>query len=936
MSRSENNSENHLNTAMDPSTRLYPVIRFLLLMAVILGFSPTSHAGRVENIKDPVTGETRTIIHVTVFQLPDPSRIDAATRADAAAVREFTRRFPEIFAERYRDRYQNNPERYGRFNWDDVEIRLHSFSGLRVEGVEEDLLAIAGGVAPDVLYVNFRKSDTYIQEGFLYPLDKPEDRYLTGMTQEEIDFRVHEKIWPVIRRRGPDGRTHVWAMPYGGALGKVLLYRKDLFDEAGLEYPDKHWTWDDLYHACRVLTDPARGQYGLALGRGKHESWYWVTFLWSAGGEVMTYDEAQDEWRVVFDTPEAAVALDFYTRLSAEPWMDATGRQRYGYAHKDAREGFVKWERGEIGMMFAYVDEKLFSTINPDITGMAPVPMGPTGERGAELNSRMMGLFSEIGHPAVRDAAWEYIRFFDSEDAVRIKTRVMVEGGLGRFINPRYLELFGYSEVIRLAPRGWAETFEIAIDTGRPEPYGRHSNIAYDIMTVPIQQAERMMVQGDLPENDEERLAILQGLLDRAGNRAREEMLGVLEPGEQQMRRQTAWAVLALLVVVFTWMIRRVIRTFTPTDVLGERKPAWDFQRYALSYVLILPALLTILVWQYVPLGRGSVMAFQEYRILGGSEWVWVDNFGNVLWNREWWFSVWNAIRYSLLVIGLTFLPPIALAILLQEVPRGRILFRTLFYLPAVITGLVVILLWKSFYEPTERGVLNAILMHIPAAAYLAAGAILLAVSLSFFRRLMFHGSRLPAFLFLLAGIILFYTCAMLARPMLLAEGVPWWQRLWMTLPEPYRWLDDPNTAMFACVLPLVWAGVGPGCLIYLAALKGISDEYYEAADIDGATFVDKILFIIFPIIKPLVIINFVGVFIGSWYGASDNILAMTGGAAQTEVAGLHIFYRAFIFLQFGPAVAMAWILGLMLIGFTVYQLRILSRLEFRTTGDKN
>jgi multiple sugar transport system permease protein len=133
----------------------------------------------------------------------------------------------------------------------------------------------------------------------------------------------------------------------------------------------------------------------------------------------------------------------------------------------------------------------------------------------------------------------------------------------------------------------------------------------------------------------------------------------------------------------------------------------------------------------------------------------------------------------------------------------------------------------------------------------------------------------------------------------------------------------------------MVWAGMGPGCLIYLAALKGIPDDYYEAADMDGATFIDKILFIIFPMLKPLLIINFIGAFIHSWYGAEGNILVMTGGAANTEVAGLHIWYKAFTFLQFGPATAMAWMLGFMLIGFTVYQLRILARVEFRTTGEK-
>ena len=72
-----------------------------------------------------------------------------------------------------------------------------------------------------------------------------------------------------MRRRGPGGTTHVWALPYGGALGKVLLYRKDLLDEKGVAYPDNEWTWDDLLDACRRVSDPARGiiSYPAALAQ---------------------------------------------------------------------------------------------------------------------------------------------------------------------------------------------------------------------------------------------------------------------------------------------------------------------------------------------------------------------------------------------------------------------------------------------------------------------------------------------------------------------------------------------------------------------------------------------------------------------------------------------------------------------------------------------
>ncbi len=83
-----------------------------------------------------------------VFELPDSRKTDAYTKANAAVVAAFKEKFPEI--------------------------ELRTFSGIRIEGMDMDsgpLLAIAGGVAPDILYVNFRQSDTYIQNNLLYPLD---------------------------------------------------------------------------------------------------------------------------------------------------------------------------------------------------------------------------------------------------------------------------------------------------------------------------------------------------------------------------------------------------------------------------------------------------------------------------------------------------------------------------------------------------------------------------------------------------------------------------------------------------------------------------------------------------------------------------------------------------------------------------------------------
>jgi len=941
---------------------LWPSVLVGLLLAV-----SSASAGRVED------ADGKTIIHVTVQLLPDPSDTSTANRAELAGIREFVRRFPKIFAAKYRDKYKADPEKYGRHNWDNVEVRLHAFSGIKVEGVEYDLLAIAGGTAPDVIYVNFRRCYNYTQQSFLYPLDRPEDGYMGnlsgatvdssgihradggasggGITDEELNFRIHPKIWPVIHRKGPDGEKHVWAMPYGGALGKVLLYRRDLFDEHGIDYPDKDWTWEKMLAAAKKMTDPKRGTYGIFLRRSMHEAFYWITWLWSAGGDVMVQDEETGEWLCVFDSIEAARALEFYTRLSEEKWTDADGKMRRGYSTKDVADLGGKWERGEIGMTMTYIDEKLFQkNVNPEVTGMAPVPLGPPDEngkriRGGELNSRMLGLFSKIKHPAVRDAAWEYLKWYDCKEAQRIKTRIMVEGGLGPFVNPKYLRMFGYPEIERLSPKGWSETFEIAIETSKPEPYGKNSNLAYELMTKPIHKADDMALNDELPwgeENKEERIRILHGVLKEACAKANEEMMGIIPPAERRKRRVVACIVLAAIAVSFGFGFRRILKTFQPPDLGVGRRRKWAFRKYAWAYVLLFPAVASVLLWRYVPLARGSVMAFQDYKIIRESVWVGVDNFGNLLFDPEWWMAVYNALRYSFLVMFLTFLPPIILAILLQEVPRGRLLFRTIYYLPAVITGVVTILLWKQFYGQEEHGALNSVVLKVPAIGFIGLGLLALVIAILFARRLLRHDMPLAAAGFLAAGLLILSVFANIAAPILFPAGESFMAglvriplRLFDTLPEPFRWLGNSKTAMFSCVLPMVWAGMGPGCLIYLAALKGVADDYYEAADIDGATFIDKILFVIFPILRPLVIINFVGVFITSWYGATGNILVMTGGTSKTETAGLHIWYKAFTYLKFGPATAGAWLLGFMLIGFTVYQLRILSRVEFRATGAK-
>ena len=928
-------------------------LSFFILNSSFFIVPPPASAGWLE----PTASNL--VLNLTLFDLPDATRTDPSTRAELAVQRAFLAQAPDLL----RARQAADPTRYGALDLSTLSLRLHRFSGIKVEGIESTLLAIAGNVAPDVLYVNFRQSDTYIRQGFLHPLDLPEDPYFSALPPDEITRRIHPKIEPVIRRPGPDGIPRVWAMPGGPPLGRVVLYRRDLFEAARIPLPTPDWTWNDFASACHKVADPARGIYALGLSRGKHESYLWLPFLWGAGGEALAFDEKENRWRAVFDTPQAADALDFYIRLTTEPWTDSAGRPRRGYVIKDTAESSLKWRRGQLAMVFSYIDEKLFATLNPDLTGMAPMPIGPA-TRGTEINSRMMGIFAGVTNPLIRDAAWEYIRFQNSTQASAIRVRHLVEGGFGRFLPPDLLRAHGYESIAATIPDEWRDCLSIALADGRPEPYGQNANVIYDILTTPIRQAEELSLSGQLSTDPEKRRAQLLALLVQAREKADADMLGIVPPPELAKRRAAALGLLLLLAASIGYALRQMVRMFLPSQhriqnsefriqntnqnhsdilhssffILNSLRKHWA------ALLLLLPAALTILLWAYVPLARGAAMAFYDYHIFGASTWVFLDNFANLLWDSDWWQALLTSARYSFLVISMTFLPPVLLAILLQEVPRGKILFRLIFYLPASITGLVVILLWKTFYEPSEAGLVNRLVMQIPAAAWMLLSLAAIALALHLARRLLTHSLWKPALFVMAAGLLL--AAAPLGPLREIMRSLPpdglssfykdwiFWKPLWATLPEPVRWLDDSRTALFSCVLPMLWAGMGPGCLIYLAALKGIPDDLYEAADIDGASFTDKVLFIVFPTLRPLLIINFVGVFIASWQ-AEANILAMTAGAARTEVAGLHIFYKAFIFLRLGPATAAAWMLACMLIGFTLYQLRILSRVEFRANREE-
>ena len=578
-------------------------------------------------------------------------------------------------------------------------------------------------------------------------------------------------------------------------------------------------------------------------------------------------DPETGEWYASFNDEGAIRAADFWLKLVSAPWIHpVTGKKLRGIGLFNG-ENWSKWYRGEIGMILLTANDILMNyntwmnTLNYDEVGIARIPASPLGKSTTELYLRLMGIISTTADAQVRDAAWKYIRFVGSNEGRRVSVDTYVQNNFARYVMPELLQEYGYGEYVDEVPAEWAEAVRYSFAHSVPDPHGKNTQHIYPMMSSPVLKA----MNEDLGSNPDEsyRLARLKELFDEAVVVANERMMGIIPPDQVFTRKLVAFIIASLIFIMFIILFIYIWRVFTPRRLEGSTARG-HFRKFRFAYFLLTPAVLGVLVFNYYPLLRGALMAFQEYKVLGESEFIGLTNFALVFYDRAFWMSIVIAGYYTLLFILVVFIPPIFLAVLLTEIPLGKVALRVIYYLPAVISGIVMMLMWRIFFDPTADGILNQVLV--------------------------FFGF------------------------------------------EPLQWLGSKSTAMVSVMIPQGWAGIGPGCLIYLAALKTVPDELYEAVAIDGGGFFNRLRFVTLPSIRALIFIQLIFAVIGA-FQASDAVLVMTAGGPDnaTMTVGLEIFFNAYMFQRFGVATSMAWILGFLLMGLTMFQMRRLSRMTFTT-----
>ena len=132
-------------------------------------------------------------------------------------------------------------------------------------------------------------------------------------------------------------------------------------------------------------------------------------------------------------------------------------------------------------------------------------------------------------------------------------------------------------------------------------------------------------------------------------------------------------------------------------------------------------------------------------------------------------------------------------------------------------------------------------------------------------------------------------------------------------------WIASPDTSLLTLVLLRVWQ-VGAPMVIVLAGLRQIPGDVLEAAEVDGAGRVRRFLHITLPLLSPIVFFNLVLQIIGAFQAFTPAFIVSGGSGGPSDSTlfyTLYLYQKAFGSFEMGYAAAMAWVLLLIIAGFT-------------------
>ena len=325
----------------------------------------------------------------------------------------------------------------------------------------------------------------------------------------------------------------------------------------------------------------------------------------------------------------------------------------------------------------------------------------------------------------------------------------------------------------------------------------------------------------------------------------------------------------------------------------GERLWGWIFMSPALVMLcvfLIGPILLALYVSFTEWNGQGGPFSDQARRV--GFENYYELLVDDGLTRKNFVSSIRNNFYFVLVVVPIQTALALFLALIVnQKRLRGKGFFRTAFYMPSLSSSIAIGFIFLFLFQ--RDGAINAILSAFGAGD----------------RQWFNNGDgTLHAF----AGLV-----GIDDPPGFLADhgvlGMDWWD-----------WLSGPSWTMVVIIVLVIWTTSGTFMLMFLSGLQAVPEDVHEAAAIDGATRRQTLRHVTLPLLKKHVILVVTLGLIGTWQ-VFDQLYVLSEGTGETMTPAYLTYVTGLEENRFGRASAMAFLVFLIILVFTVFQ-RVVTR----------
>lgn len=690
----------------------------------------------------------------------------------------------------------------------------------------------AAGDPPDVFYLGYEKAadiaskDLLVDLGALIEQDKA-----AGVPTVNLDDYFPSVLrcfqYDLEKKTIGSGRLIGLAKDFTG-LG--FYYNRDLFRRAGISEPPKDdWTWDEFIEAARAI-----GKLPDCYG-ADFVTWESVVrcFLWTHGVDFTQKDWKAGDYR--FDDPEVHAVLE-----KLQVWFH--DEQRTLVSAKTQLETLMEpFLAGNVGMAGPLGRWKCptYRMINSFDWDFAPLPH-------AKGHPPRNGIFTAgwaIAKSSPRIAeAWKFVKFMNgdrgqammAEKGLAIPTLKRVAFGPS-FCNPveKPLNCQAY-----LAAAEYAEP----IDWPANPKYLHQLRVRLeDVFKLnrPV-AAQLRRVGAEWEENDR------KAILDRDFPPVRWPRVILMICGPVLL--------ICFALLVQWWRTR-------PSGLALREELA--------GHIMVGPWVAGFMLFTAFPIVMSLNLAFSKWSgmtTLDTAKSVGFDNFV-ALFTADDTFRKALAVTalYTLLAVPTGQLAALVAAMLMNLELRSIGVFRAIWYLPSVLAGVGMAVMWKWVFHH-EHGLLKTLIdPALPA------------------------GWHTPA----------------------------WFEK------------DAASWAVPAFVIVNLWS-IGGTMMIYLAGLKGIPKDLYEAAEIDGAVGWRKFLHVTLPMLSPVVLFNVIMAVIASFQVFTQVWVMTAGGPGDaTRFFVIYLYNQAFDFHDMGYASAMAWLLLLIILGLTLILMRSSKRFVY-------